>query len=369
MGLDRKLDIWVAAGLIDAAAAARIRAHEADDSRPVALWAVAALGLFAIGLGLILIVSANWDRIADAVKLAVHLLLLAGALVATFVAHRRDRVWAAEGALFLSAVLVLAGILLLSQVYALNGAWWEAGLHWLLVTSPALLLLGRTRLTGGLWAAALLATLFGVAADRGTMPVDLLLGGVALATPYLLLLLCLRGTGQRAGLGEGFARVLGEIAVPLILLAASLAHLVWARALSAGDARDWGWRFVLPLLMAAAVWLFGRRGPVPPRLLLALLLGPLAAGFATLAVPHADGWASRLAGVLTFMLMWGWIAREASVARRATLFGVAIAAIAVRIFLIYVELFGSLASTGLGLAGGGLLLLLLAWGWRRMVRR
>lgn len=47
--------------------------------------------------------------------------------------------------------------------------------------------------------------------------------------------------------------------------------------------------------------------------------------------------------------MWGVAARAAGEDGWRLLFGTAVAAIAIRLFIIYFELFGSLASTGLGL--------------------
>ena len=66
--------------------------------------------------------------------------------------------------------------------------------------------------------------------------------------------------------------------------------------------------------------------------------------------------------------MWGLVAHAASESGWRALFGVAIAAIAIRIFIVYFELFGTLATTGAGLIAGGLLLIALALGWRRVFR-
>src|SRR3546814_13798406 len=63
MALDRKLEAWTAAGLTDEAAAARIRAFEGEERRPVALWALVGPGLPALALGIMLIIGPNRDRI------------------------------------------------------------------------------------------------------------------------------------------------------------------------------------------------------------------------------------------------------------------------------------------------------------------
>jgi hypothetical protein len=86
-------------------------------------------------------------------------------------------------------------------------------------------------------------------------------------------------------------------------------------------------------------------------------------------VPHGDNPAARLAGVLSYFALWGLIARAAAAHGWRALFGLAVAALALRLFIVYLELFYDLASTGLGLILGGLLLLGLAAGWRRIMAR
>lgn len=126
MRLATKLDEWQAAGLIDGEVAAAIRSHEDASHRPVALFAVAGLGLLAFALGVLSLVAANWDELSPPLKLSAHIALTATAAVAAAIFARRDRVWAGEGALFLLAALTLAGIALQSQVYQLTGALWQA---------------------------------------------------------------------------------------------------------------------------------------------------------------------------------------------------------------------------------------------------
>ena len=190
MSLDSRLEAWVEAGLIDLPTADRIRAHEAARERPVARWAIAGLGLFAVVLGIILLISANWDRIPHGVKLGGHMALLLGAAAAHWHWKSRHRLWPAEGALFLFAGLVLAGIALQSQVYQLAGPAWHALLLWLAIAGPALLLSGETRLTGLAFSGLALLGPAAMAADS----IDAggwwrLAQGAAMAVPALLVAL------------------------------------------------------------------------------------------------------------------------------------------------------------------------------------
>lgn len=366
MSLDSKLDAWVAAGLIDAEAAARIRVHEDANDRPYALWAIVGLGLFALALGLILIVAANWDLIADWLKLGVHLLLTAGAAAAVWIAARRQHRWGVEGALFLLGALVLAGIALHSQVYQLTGPIWQALLLWLALMTPAVLLAGSTRLVAYGWSGMLLWGLIAFAFEHERASgLWNFAHGAAMAGPALLVGLSLLPWRARAQFADG----LREVGILVLLGGVSLAHFAWAETVTTSDARDMAIRLILPVLVAAAaIWAGHRWRRIPQSLLLPILAAPTLALILASAIPHPDGWLPRFIGALIYMAMWGLIARAAVACGWRALFGIAVAAIGIRIFIVYFELFGSLATTGAGLIAGGLLLIALALGWRRIFR-
>jgi uncharacterized membrane protein len=368
MSLDSRLEAWVEADLLDAATAERIRAHEARRERPVVRIAMLGLGCLALLLGIVLLISANWDRIAPAVKLSLHMALLAGMAAAHWWAATRGRTQVAEAALFLFAGLVLAGIALQAQVYQLTGPLWHALLTWLLIAGPALLLAGRTRLTGLQFAALALigpAVMAVDTVDSGGL--WRLAQGAAMAVPALLLALSFLPRPH----APGFRLALREAVMVTMLAGASIAHFAWASNITPAQAADNAVR-LLPVAAAAALafWLGLRRGSEFPRpLLLPLLVAPPLAFALALAIPHPDSMASRLIGILAFMGLWGAVARGAATAGWTGMFAVAIAAIALRIFIIYLELFGSLAATGGGLVVGGLLLVALSWVWHRFVTR
>lgn len=365
MRLATKLDEWQAAGLIDAASAQAIMAHEDGRQRPVALFAVAGLGLLALALGLFSLVAANWDALSPAFKLSAHGALIAAAVAATAVLARRDRLWAGEGALFLLAALTLAGIALQSQVYQLTGELWQALALWAVLASPALLLLGRTRLTG--YGLGLMLGALGFAyltADPQALGRNL-----ALALPPVLVLAAL-GLPQKDR-NAAFRSGLFELGLTGALLGASVAQIGWANRIGGDDA--WTVATGLPLaalaVAAAGVLAFRRRSRAEAELIAAALAGSLLAVLFAIGLPHGSGPAIRFVGVLVFLSLWGAIAALATRARWHRLFQVAVAAVAVRLFLVYFELFYSLAFTGVGLIVAGLLLIALAWGWTRIVRR
>jgi uncharacterized membrane protein len=82
-------------------------------------------------------------------------------------------------------------------------------------------------------------------------------------------------------------------------------------------------------------------------------------------VPHAP---IAMVGALGFVIVWALVAWCGYKAQAMQLVNLATAVIAVRIFVAYIEAFGSMLATGAGLIVSGVLLLALAWLWVRKIR-
>ena len=366
MALDRKLDEWQAAGLIDASVAEAIRTHEADASRPIALWATIGIGLFALALGLVLLVAAGWDMIPAGVKLGVHWAMTAAAAAVVWQARRQDRVWLGEGALFVLAALVLAGIALQGQIYQVTSPVWQALGWWALLVTPAILIAGCTRLTAYGWAGMLtvLAIAYATETQASRELFDTIADNLPAALPPALILVSLWPRPVE------FANGMREAGLALLLAGASLAHFAWPIEISATDASIMATRLPLAIVLAALGASLARRlGPGASNVVRTCLVAATLATTLAAAVPHPDELAPRLFGAFAFFAMWGAIAKSAHDAGWRVLFGIAIGMIAVRLFIVYIELFGGLALTGLGLIVGGLLLIGLTLVWTRLMRR
>ena len=361
MALDRKLADWQAAGLIDRQTADAIAAHDAARERPVLRWAAVAIGLLATALGISLLVAANWDTIPAWLKIAVHGLLTIGAAIVAFMARHRPRL--REAALFLLGALVLAGIALQDQIYQVPQPLWGLLALGGALIAPAVLLAGTTRLTsvGLSLLLALAALAYGLDMPRsGALPA-VLAGNLALALPSALLFAGVRLHG-RGGFADGFR----NMGLALILGCASLAHFAWAVEVPRADALALLLRLPLALALGLSAALAVKRNALLTRTVIA---ASAAAILLAIATPHGDTLGARLFGAFAFLILWGVVARAAADSGWRVLFGIAVAAIALRLFIIYFELFGSLASTGLGLLAGGALLIGLALAWDRIVRR
>lgn len=369
MALDRKLEAWQAAGLIDAATAEAIHAHEAAASRPVALWATIGIGLFALALGLVLVVAAGWDMIPPGVKLGVHWAMTAAAAAVVWQARRQHRLWMGEGALFLLAALILAGVALQGQVYQVTSPVWQALAWWALLATPALLVAGCTRLTAYGWAGLLAVLAIAYASESGLSQQVLAIAADNLpaALPPALVL---TGVLLHGRTGEDFAAGVREAGLAFLLGGASLAHFAWAVEVRAADAAALAARLPFAIAIAALAFALAKRlGRGPGRVVQVSLAAATLATILAAAIPHPDTLLPRLFGSFAFFLLWGLVGKAAHDAGWRVLFGIAIAMIALRLFIVYIELFGGLALTGFGLIAGGLLLIGLTLGWAKLMRR
>ena len=181
MRLEKQLQRWREAELIDSETAERIREYEASQQKPLFLYAVSGIGALSLCLGLISIVASNWYALSSGVKLGGDLIL--GASLCLYLAREHSRLspWVRELLIALIAGWTLASIALIGQVYQLSGDGKSAITLWAALTSPlvlqgrstfsGVLLLGMLSLTYGLWA------------------IDLKSAHLALATPGLVLLI------------------------------------------------------------------------------------------------------------------------------------------------------------------------------------
>jgi len=374
---------WQRAGLIDEDAVRRIVAWEAAHRRPVWLWAVAGLGwlwavaglgALAIGLGVLAVVGANWESIPAWLKLSVDLGVTALLAWAVFFFWRRDLVWPCEISALLLFGLVLSGVALIGQVYQLQSAAWHALVLWLVLCTPFLALVTRTRLIGIIWAMAVVTTWF--AADDALadlfmqisiLPPD---SGSMWSTdtlPKLMTYLPACGLIAIASIRRLWAPTRGQ---GKLLLQLSFAGLTVATSLSSVLEQDIvAYRGALAAGLVATVvagiaLLAGgtfaqRRGSLT-------FLGVSFVAWAVGLFPLGDGKLTPdVARALLFIAYWSTLCWLAAQNGWRGLFAIAFTMVGLRLLIFYFEAIGGLTATGLGLIGGGVLCLALAAiGWR-----
>ncbi|MBS0482582.1 MAG: DUF2157 domain-containing protein [Proteobacteria bacterium] len=363
---ERKLSAWVEAGVIDAAAAERIRAYEGQHTRPLALWAVIGIGALAIGLGLISVVAANWDAIPAMVRLGLHFTLLIAAAAALWWQAGTRRPWAEEALLFVFGALGLTFMGHLGQAYQTTSPLWQPLALWLALFGPLFLLRGQGWLTALAFAGVLMVAVWNFALDRGGLDNWFLFLALPAALPLALAPLgaVLRARSERVA----FWRRIEELGFAYVLGGASLiAILAGTTSLMHGGDAD---KVLMTLLTWAAagfgaaglVWITRRdRSGQAGAMMLAA-----AAVVTMLAWPLSGG---RVIGALLFMALWGAVAAMALRGGWRGVFQFAVAVLALRLIVLSFELDDNLLTSGAGLIVAGLLILGIAWVALRVARK
>lgn len=374
MSLDGKLESWRAAGLIDADTVQRIAAFEDSRRKPVALYALAALGAGTVALGIVSLVAANWDEIPPRVKLGCDLVMGAGLALATHTAVRRAWPLATEALVTLFYGFTLASLALVGQVYQLSTPMWQALLVWTGATLP-LVLLARTRYVAALAVIGLVTThalgfealldhLEGLARGGSTWPVDVMTS-LLYASPLAYIALGRERWLMRER--REHARTIEEAGYLGLLVGGLAVGFVFYDSRDGVPELSWGLAVAAALSVAfvaalTKLYATGARLRLPLGVALAIAVVTLVVGttFERTDVPFV--------GALSQIAFLGALAWASLTARLLRVFNLLTAAIALRVLVVYFEVFHSLLSTGLGLITGGVLTLLLAWLWRSKAR-
>ena len=102
-------------------------------------------GGFAIILGIILVISSNWDKISDLAKISSYIALLIGFHISAYLL-RTISPKISQIIYFIIAGYILAGIGLIAQIYNLSSKNGEAYLMWFFMIMPMSLLLRDNRI-------------------------------------------------------------------------------------------------------------------------------------------------------------------------------------------------------------------------------
>ena len=345
----------------------RILAYEKANSRPLFMYAASGLAALSIVLGLVAFVAANWDGLPDSVKLGGDLLVGVALVVAIFRIGPEDSGWGREVLLTVLGGWTLASIALIGQVYQLGGEARDALALWCLLTLPVFIQ-GRSRLVASVWFAGYLWTFM-----EWT---DELLGFLQLEDETALALIPALSwfvitAFYQTRLGEKrphLASVFGGAAQCLLVIMAS--YMVAIGLVGAEEMEGSVWvamGLTLPIL--ALLW---RRLPAQKGgwrevmvmtqglLFLPLLIGALAG-----SGPLGGELVSSLGGLLLFVGYWILIARAALLNGQTGVFRFATFVVAVRLIVVYFELFESLLNTGLVFLSGGVLALVVIRTWHK----
>lgn len=236
---------WVEAGLLDPAAAARIRAWEhgrpASPSHRWPVWLALALGGLLLGAGILLFVAAHWDGLGPVQRFLLVALVVAGLhLAGAFTADRSPGLSAALHAC--GTIALGGGIFLSGQIFHLREHWPGGLFLWALGAGAGWALLRQ-------WPQAAMAALLTPAwlAGEWIVASDGSRGGGIVGTFIVLLSLAYLGAEPTDGRHPALRRALVWLGA-LGLLPATLTMVVLANSTSRLDQ-------LLPAPLAAIGWL------------------------------------------------------------------------------------------------------------------
>lgn len=161
---------WVSEGIIEAVARDRILAGYGDDARPHR--GTVALMLMAVvmcGVGVLLVIGYNWQRIGPTVKIAMALTAVAAAFAASAFAYARRHHTLGEVLAFAGTLLFGNGIWLIAQALHLQGHFPDAFLWLALGSLVCAWLVGSKAI--GIQAALLLGVWIGTEATFFPRPI------------------------------------------------------------------------------------------------------------------------------------------------------------------------------------------------------
>ena len=140
MGLKNKLNVWVENRLISKEEQDKIMAFEREHSNGfLAKTALVVAGLF-IGLGICLVVAANWDKMGTFFKFALDFAAFGGFAYGAYYACHKQKPHLKDMFLFLNFLMVAATIGLTAQTFQLSGSWQSFALSWAGLSLPYVLL-------------------------------------------------------------------------------------------------------------------------------------------------------------------------------------------------------------------------------------
>ena len=140
MSLKNKLNIWVENKLISTEEQDKILAFESEHNNGfLAKTALVVAGLF-IGLGICLIVAANWDLLPSFVKIATDFILFGGMVGGAYYAIEKQKPHLKDMFLFLNFLMTGATIGLTAQIFQMSGSWQSFALTWAFLSLPYVLL-------------------------------------------------------------------------------------------------------------------------------------------------------------------------------------------------------------------------------------
>lgn len=375
MSLSKKIANWQKADLISDSQADAIVAFENTQNRPKILYGLLSLAIFCIGLGMVSLVAANWQIIPAWCKLGLDLAILAilaSGIINSFDKNVNLRM---EALIVAYALIIIASIGLVGQIYQLQPQGYMAYFVWALLTSP-LLFFTKKMLLPIVWVPVFIFSFLDCLAKSDwvynlynvvekTFPFALSLYSIlAMAIVYVFFK---KISAQRLPkLQEAWKFWLAIVVVGNVVLMDMLAGNQWGGLLINGLS-EYSYNYtVIAVLLSGIVGLTVLNHIWKNSSLLSTIMISLTF-FGLIYTSLPDYKISfQLWGLCLSLSLLLLVVQYAQKNGLPKLLNVATALIGFRLLAVYLQVFGSLMTTGLGLVSSGGLLLVLIWGLKKI---
>lgn len=377
MNLRKRIAVWQQEDLITSAQGEAILAFENKNKKPVLSWSLLALAFFCIVLGIISIISANWQEISSSVKLVCDFAFLIVAAATAFQMYRKGKDWWFEGLLLLFCGLILASIGLIAQIYQIQPTGLQGLLLWSLLVFP-LVIFSRKIILPLIWLPLFMTSLVDYLNTipfisdithilKNSFPFAISIFGILIfAFVYRLLAVHFR------------TRLAPQVKAMKFWLVFDITVLVLIMDFGAGNSM--GSVFIEKL--------FNNYDKTTIFVICCLILGTIGFGYFSSKYNYSRLLTCILANLLGFSLIyailpenedvlniWGFLlsmsvlsclVAYALIKSRIKLLNTATALMALRFFIVYLQVFGSLLTTGIGLIISGAVFLCIIRIWHKL---
>ncbi|HOO70194.1 MAG TPA: DUF2157 domain-containing protein [Spirochaetota bacterium] len=369
--LTKSLNEWTTAGIItDEQRQSIISFEEKRSGNLITRWALygfLVLGVSVIGIGLISLIAANWEEIPGSTKLFFDFMILTGtgALVLALDRKERDILYDATASFF--ALLVLASIGLISQVFHTGGELYQALFFWTAISFP-LSMFSKKGFLPYLWAAGLLGALMAWSVSSISLwhsydREEEIVTAMALLLPFLCLLFSSVMSRIKLLVLHGRAFALWSLVFFLGMVVFTDIYIstddidIMAKAMIPGG--------ITATLAMAAVF-SDKRLPMKEKLVILVMAGITALPYVSAALYH-DGDVYRsgneLYGALYSITLLILLSVLFIIRNNRRLFNAATLLAGLRFLVVYFQVFHDLAATGFGLIFSGMVIIGVALLW------
>ncbi len=323
------------------------------------------LGAFSIGLGVVAIIASNWQAIPPMCKLLVDFAMLIFVVGGIFWAKEKNKTKLFELFLFLYALFILASIGLVAQIFHLPANGMSAILFWSILTFP-LIFLSKKPLLAFVWLPAFFVSIAEKLMDINWFRdfVELLTDISPYFAPYLLVFLVFalyQYVFKRYNLLQQVTKALKFWTIILfaqIVTYADFETKYLIRRFEPSFTATMLWFAVIALVAFVCYYKSKNKQEYWWESSLFIF-----AVFSLLAT-SAPVISSFIAPIFTILMLsvvglYGYKYNDVKLINIVSLL------IAFRIFAIYIQVLGSLLSTGVGLICSGIVFLLMSYLWNR----